>query len=168
VKQQRIEANRVEYERLIKDDNYVGVKFNPNNGALVAIHKEHRFDKTIGKFGIPRGDYERISTDVLYDYGRSVILEAEKQTEGLKSPEGLLDGKKFDIKAIESVGDNNIMNKIRDAKLKKVESIVFYYHDKNMFDKQRLYDCYNEYLRNSKTKRISAVYYIVNKHLYKL
>ena len=29
----RIEANRKEYERLIKDDNYTDVRFNQKNGA---------------------------------------------------------------------------------------------------------------------------------------
>jgi len=71
----RIEANRKEYERLLKDDDYTDVRFNPRNGALSAIHREHNFDPTIGIFGIPRGNYERISLDVLYDYGNCVILD---------------------------------------------------------------------------------------------
>ena len=69
----KIEANKIEYERLLKDDNYANVRFNPRNGALSAIHKEHRFDPTIGIFGIPRGDYERISLNVLYDYGNCLL-----------------------------------------------------------------------------------------------
>ena len=40
----RIEANSKEYVRLLEDDNYTDVRFNPKNGALSAIHKEHRFD----------------------------------------------------------------------------------------------------------------------------
>ena len=63
----RIEANRQEYYRLLEDSNYTGVRFNEKTGGLLAIHREHNFDPTIGKFGIPRGDYEKISVDVLYD-----------------------------------------------------------------------------------------------------
>jgi len=33
-------------------DNYTVVRFNPINGALSAIHKDHFFDPTIGRFGI--------------------------------------------------------------------------------------------------------------------
>ena len=73
----RIEANRIEYERLLKDENYTDVRFNPNNGALLAIHKEHYFDPTIGIFGIQRGDYEKIASEVLFEYGMSIILNSE-------------------------------------------------------------------------------------------
>ena len=52
----RIEANKKEYHRLLKDDNYIDVRFNEKTGALSAVHKEHNFDATIGKFGIQRGD----------------------------------------------------------------------------------------------------------------
>ena len=38
---ERIEANRKEYERLLKDDNYTDVRFNPENWSLAATHKEH-------------------------------------------------------------------------------------------------------------------------------
>jgi hypothetical protein len=169
VVEQRIEANRIEYERLLKDENYKDVKFNPNNGALIAIHKDHNFDERIGDFGIPRGDYERISAEVLYDYGRSVILESEKKPDDVRSSEGLLDGKKFEIKAVEGAGDSNILNyKMREASKQKAESIVFYYHDKNIFNKQRLSDCHERYLRTSKSQRIQTVYYILDKRLYKL
>ena len=122
----KIETNRREYERLLNDDNYTDVRFNPKNGALAAIHKEHHFDPTIGKFGIPRGDYERISLDVLYEYGMSVVLDSEYTKDGVKTPEGFLDGKYFDIKGIEGIGGRNtkkVQNVyyIVDKKLHKVE-----------------------------------------------
>jgi len=43
-------ANRFENERLLKDDNYTDVRFNPKNGALAAIHREHNFDPKRGKY----------------------------------------------------------------------------------------------------------------------
>jgi len=91
----RIEANRAEYERLLKDECYTDVRFNPKNGALAAIHREHRFDTAFGIFGIPRGDYERISLDVLYEYGNAIVLGAERADYKIKVPEGLLNGKNF-------------------------------------------------------------------------
>ena len=75
---EKIEVNRKEYELLLKDPNYMDVRFNPKNGGLSAIHKDHNFDPTIGLFKIARGDYERISLNVLYNYGNSVILGSAK------------------------------------------------------------------------------------------
>ena len=37
---EKIETNRKEYERLMKDGKYPDVRFNPKNGALAAIHRE--------------------------------------------------------------------------------------------------------------------------------
>jgi len=72
----KIEANRKGYERLLEDSNYVHVRLTPINGALSAIHKDHNFDPTIGKFGIPRGDYEKISLDVLFENGKDSTLHS--------------------------------------------------------------------------------------------
>ena len=164
----RIKVNQETYERLLKDENYTEIKFNPKNGALSAIHKAHNFDPTKGAFGIARGEYERISFDVLYKYGNSVIMESENLGVGKKAPEGLLNGKRFDIKGIEGVGKNNIINNIKDANRKNVESVVLYYHDKDMFSKQQVQESYKSYYRNSKSKRIKHVYYIVDGKLHKL
>ena len=35
-----IKANKKEYERLLRDDNYTDVRFNPKNGALSALQEE--------------------------------------------------------------------------------------------------------------------------------
>jgi len=150
----------------LKDDNYTEVRFNPKTGALSAIHKEHNFDKTIGKFGIPRGDYERISLAVLYDYGYSVILESEKLGRKTKVAEGHLNGKLFEIKGIEGDSKNNIIKDIKDASKKRAEIIVLYYHEKNLFSEKQLQKSYQSYLRNSKSKRINTVYYIIDNKLY--
>ena len=164
----RIEANRREYHRLLKDSNYTDVRFNPRNGALLAIHKEHYFDPTIGIFGIPRGNYEKIAAEVLYDYGKSIILWSENKGIGIKMPEGLLDGKKFDIKGIEGTGKRNIVDKISDAGSQGAETVVLYYHDEEIFDLQKIINAYNGYLKLSKTKRIQTVYYIVDNKLHKI
>jgi len=81
---ERIEANRRAYKRLLKDDNYTDVRFNPINGALAAIHKDHFFDPTIGRFGIPRGDYERISTIYYTNLGIASFFVLKSQVFKLK------------------------------------------------------------------------------------
>ena len=165
---ERIEANRRAYERLLKDDNYADVRFNPTNGALSAIHKDHFFDPTIGRFGVPRGDYERISTEILYKYGYSIILCSEKYGYKVKNPEGYLNGKLFDIKSVEGTGKNNVINNFKGASKKGVESIVLYYHDKSVFSEKQLREGYQFYLRNSQSKQIQFVYYIMNNKLHTL
>jgi len=166
----RIEANRKEYERLLKDDNYTNVRFNPRNGALTAIHKEHNFDKTVGIFGIERGEYERISLDVLYDYGHRVVFESEKpdNTQKHRRFEGFLDEKRFEIKSIEGTGKRNVEYKIYEASGQDAEIVVLYYHDTSVFSKQRIDEGYKAYMRNSKSKRVNALYYIVDNKLYKI
>jgi hypothetical protein len=165
---EKIEANRTEYERLLKDDNYMYVRFNPRNGALSAIHKDHNFDPTIGIFGIPRGDYERISLDVLYEYGNSVIFGSEKLGRNVRAIEGFLNGIPFDVKGIEGTGKRNIIDKISDASNKGAETIVLYFHEESVFDRQRIVNAYNGYLKLSKTSKIQTVYYIIGSKLFKL
>ena len=120
----KIEANRKEYERLLKDENYTDVRFNPKNGGLSAIHKEHLFDTEKGIFGIERGEYERISLDILYENSYKVILGSEKQEYKIKVPDGDLNDKKFDIKGVEGIGKNNIINNLKDTNKKGAESMA--------------------------------------------
>ena len=164
----RIAANKQKYCRLLNDGNYTDVRFNPQTGALLAIHKKHNFDPTIGIFGIPRGDYERISLEVLYEYGKSVILDSECKESGVKTPEGLLDCKMFDIKGVEGNGKRNVEYKIYEASNQGVETLVLYFHEESVFSKQRIVDGYSAYMRNSKSKRVDTLYYIVNKKLHKI
>jgi len=161
-------ATEKEYYRLLSDGSYRDVRFNPKSGALLAIHKEHHFDPTIGKFGIPRGDYERIASEILYEYGRNIVLDSEYKKDGVKAPEGFLDGRKFDIKGIEGTGKRNIEYRIYDASRQGAEVIVLYYHDASVFSKQNIINGYRAYLRNSKSKRIRTLYYIVDKKLHKM
>jgi hypothetical protein len=164
----RIEANRIEYHRLLEDSNYTDVRFDKQTGGLAAIHIEHKFDPRIGIFGIPRGDYERITADVLYEYGMSVILGSEKPKFNKKVSEGFLDEKRFEIKGVEGTGKNNIINNLKDTNKKEAEIIVLYYHDKDMFSEKQVQESYQSYLRNSTNKRIQRVYYIIDRKLHLL
>ena len=162
----KIEKNRKEYHRFLNDDSYTDVRFNPKNGALSAIHKEHNFDPTIGRFGIPRGDYEKITLDILYDYGRNTVLGSEQTPRGIQVADGVLDGYKFEIKGIEGIGKNNIINNLKDANRKGAEVVILYYHDKSLFSEIQIQESYRVYLRNSNSKRIGHLYYIVDRKLY--
>ena len=166
----KIEANRKEFERLLRDSDYIDVRFNPINGALAAIHKEHNFDKTIGIFGIARGDYERITLNILFENGHKIVFESEKPDSILKNKrfEGFLDEKCFEIKAIEGIGKRNIIDKISDAGSQGAETIVLYYHNNELFDENKIINAYNGYLKLSNSKRIKTVYYIVDDKLYKI
>jgi len=130
--------------------------------------KNHNFDPTIGKFGIERGNYERISLDVLYEYGNSVILESEKLGRKIRSTEGVLNGKLFEIKGIEGYSENNIIKDLKDASKKRAEIIVLYYEDRILFSDEKIRESYQSYLRNSISKCIKNVYYIVDRKLFML
>ena len=164
----KIEANRKGYERLLEDSNYVHVRLTPINGALSAIHKDHNFDPTIGKFGIPRGDYEKISLDVLFENGKSIVLDSEVKNIGESAPEGLLDYVKFDIKGVEGTGRRNIISKITDAGHQGAETIVLYYHIPDVFNLPKITNAYKGYLNLSRTKTVKTVHYIVNGKLHSI
>jgi len=42
-------------------NDWVRERFDEFSGGYIVYHKEHQFDPTVGKFGIPRGDYEKKS-----------------------------------------------------------------------------------------------------------
>ena len=103
---------------------------------------------------------------MLYDYGMSVILESEKLGREIKVAEGRLNGKTFEIKGIEGDSKNNIIKDMKDASKKRAEIIVLYYYDKNLFSEKQIRESYQSYLRNSKSKRINNVYYILDGKLH--
>jgi len=164
----KIEANRKEFERLLRDSDYIDVRFNPENGALAAVHKEHYFDKTIGRFEIPRGDYERISLEVLYKNGHKIIMMPENKETGIKSPEGFLDENKFDIKGVEGLGNRNIVDKISDAGRQGAKTIVLYFHNDELFDLNKILNAYKGYKKLTPSMTVQNVYYIVNGNLYSI
>jgi hypothetical protein len=47
-------------------------------------------------------------------------------------------------------------------------ALVLYYHDSTLFSEQQLIRDYNIYLRNSKSKKIKSVYYIVGGVLHQM
>ena len=166
--------NRTEYIRTAKakydsyDTNeWVKCGFDEHSGGYYVYHNEHHFDPTIGAFGIERGKYEEIASVVLMKYGMQVELGSETPGDN-KIPDGFLNSRVFEIKGIEGIGKENILKDIKNTSKKGAEVVVIYYHDKNLFNEPQIRENYSTYLRNSKSKRIQHVYYIVDKKLYTL
>ena len=169
--QLRIEENRKTYEELLKDKNYTDVHFNPKTGGLKATHIHHNFDPEIGRFGLERGEYERRSQNVLYNYGQKVILESERAPEGVKTPDGSLNNIKFDIKGVEGTKKKTITRKFLSANKQNADIIVLYYHNESVFSVNRLRNGYADYLEemrlNNIQNNIRNIYYIIGNKLYK-
>ena len=130
VSSDKIEANRKEYERLTKDDNYTDVRFNPKNGALAAIHREHNFDPH-------RGRYERHVQNVGYKYGHAVILDGEPgKIYKIKYTDGTWDGKQFEIAGKETATPKNIKKGLNHCASKPNAQIAILYFPNDNFNIQ--------------------------------
>lgn len=109
---QQYEANKKQYEALLKDSNYKDVEFNPETGGLKATHKEHNLDKK-------KGWYEQRAQQIGYENGHSVLLEKEDHTKlNVKNTEGTWDGVKFEIAAAETGSPNNIQRALKHCAAK--------------------------------------------------
>ena len=149
-------------------NDWIKAGFDEFSCGYKVYHKDHFFDPTIGKFGIPRGDYEINASNVLAKYGKTVVLTSEKQAFGIKTPDGLLNGTKFDIKGIEGSSHRIIKDAISKSSKQGAEVTVLYFHDKNLFDIDSVREGYGKYLANSKSKRVQTVYCVVEKYLYRV
>jgi hypothetical protein len=158
---------KIKYDSYSTDD-WVKAGFDEFSGGYCVYHKNHLFDPTIGKFGIPRGDYEKNSTKVLMNYGMDVVLNSEMSKKGIKTPDGLLNGLLFDIKGVEGESNRIIKDKISEASNQGAEIVVLYFHDTGMFDKDFVKKGYSRYLGASKSKSIKKVYCIVGEYLHKI
>lgn len=121
-KEEKIQQNRVEYNRLKDNPNYKDVEFNEKNGGLKATHIEHNFDKN-------KGWYETEVQRIGYNHGHSVILEKEDHTkEKVKNTEGTWDNLKMEIAAAETGTPNKIRNALKHCASKPNAdvAVVFY------------------------------------------
>ena len=152
-----------EYKRLKIDPDYREVVYDKKSGGLSAVHKEHKFDPVVGAFGIRRGDYERRSVDVLRKGGHQIVLASERAADGIKTPDGMLDGVVMDIKAIEGTGRYTIKNKFDSARSQHAECVVLYFHDKTMYSEEKIRMGWNFYLKELRehTQTIKKVVCIV-------
>lgn len=152
-----------EFKRLKADPNYSEVKYDKKSGGMSAVHREHKFDPVVGPFGVRRGEYERRSVDVLRKNGYTVILESEQAADGVKTPDGLLNGVVMDIKAVEGTGRWTIKNKFDSACSQQAACVVLYFHEQAMFSEERIrigWELYASDLRG-RTQTIEKVLYVV-------
>jgi hypothetical protein len=148
----RIELNKLEYDSF--GEEYERSGFSENTGGFWVTHINHDFD------GI-RGDYERNVARILYQKGYKVILDNENRGWGVKSPDGKLNDRLFDICSIEGTGENNIKSQLVKCNKKKVEVAVLYFPLPELFSLEKLLDGYYKYsgIKGMKSLDIS---YIVN------
>ena len=103
-----IAERRKEYKRLLKDPNYFDVKFNPENGGLMAKHKGHIFQKSVGAV------QELCVQEIGYMAGHAVILGNESHNIfKQKSTDGTWDGKSMEIATASSGTSSNIRNSLK-------------------------------------------------------
>jgi hypothetical protein len=151
----RIETNRRDYDRLLKDDNYTDVLFNPNNGGLKATHKGHKKNNPKEETyfgGLTSIDLEKKCQDVLYKNGYSCILENEnirgangKLVSALDSitNEIAMDVKSATKNALNYrnmlIDKNNQLEKYNSrADVDKSNSVILYFHDPSFYDRQKV------------------------------
>ncbi|GAB6012756.1 CdiA C-terminal domain-containing protein [Viscerimonas tarda] len=165
---EKIENSKKEYGRLVSDKNYSGIRFDAKTGAMTAIHKEHNFDREIGALGIARGEYERLAVNALFAKGNKIVLESEKSINGLKTPDGKLNGKIMDIKGIEVDGKYTIKNAFKKANRQGAEVVVLYFHDKKMFSEEKALHQWNLFENETKNVRIKEIVCVVQEEVVKI
>ena len=154
---ERKDTNRKEYERLKRDPDYINVKYDKKSGGVMATHKEHNFDPTIGRFGIPRGDYEKITQKALFKKGYAVRLREEEGEEGVKQPDGYVNDRLMDIKGIEG----NPLYALNRANIQRVHTAVLYFHEAVDFDLKAVQEKWNflpEWINNNERITNKTVY----------
>jgi len=152
-----IQRNKKDYERLLQDDNYTDVRFNPNNGGLIAKHKGHKKsnpkeEKYFG--GLTSIDLEVNCQNVLFKNGYSCILEKEniRDVNGklVSALDSITNGIAMDIKSATKNAlnyrnmldeKNNQLEKYNSrTDVVKSGSVILYFHDPSFFDQQKVKD----------------------------
>ena len=109
---------------------YTDVRFNPINGALAAIHKEHNFDPK-------RGKYEIIVQNIGFQAGNAVILGSEPgRVYNVKYTDGTWNGDQFEIAGKETATPSNIKKGLNHCASKPDVKIAVLYFPNNNFDIQ--------------------------------
>jgi len=151
----KIEANRKEFERLLKDSNYIDVRFNADNGGLMATHKGHKKNNPKDETyfgGLTPIDLEKECQYVLYKNGYNCILENEniKDANGkfVSSLDSTTNGIPMDIKSATKITDNyrNLLYEKNDQLAKynqrtdvvNTGSVILYFHDATFYESQKV------------------------------
>ena len=134
----RREENYNEYLRLLQDDDFVEVMYDEQSGGVSAVHKQHKFAKKMGVYGIRQGDYERKVLEVLRDRGHRIVLGAEPNNPGIKSFDGFLDDVPTEIKAIEGRGTWAVSTKLLQAEQQHARCVVLYFPEADLYSQLRI------------------------------
>ena len=135
----KIEGNYREFLRLKENPDYLDVTFDEQSGGICAIHREHSFDKQVGPFGCPRGQYELDVARILQRNGAIVVLESEyPKGKGIKAYDATINGITAEIKTIEQNGRWAIRTKIHSAIRQGAELLVLYYPDSTLFSEDKI------------------------------
>ena len=121
-KAEHIKEAKAKYNSYNTDD-WTRAGFDEFSGGYRVYHKDHQFDPTIGKFGIPRGDYEKNASEVLSKYGMSVVLHSEKPEYETKISDGLLNDILFDIDFVRG-GYEKYLTNSKNKRVKTVYCVV--------------------------------------------
>lgn len=126
------------------------------------MHRDHKFDSEIGAFGIKTGEYERLAVDALRKRGHCITLEFELAPNGVKTPDGTIDGLIMDIKATEKNGKWAIKDKLHLAAKQGAECVALYFHKKEIYSDGRIDDGWRKFLADKDSQQyIGAIKRVV-------
>ena len=151
----RIEANKKEYARLLKDNNYDDVSYSHRTGGLMAVHKGHKKNSPKEETyfnGLTSIDLEKECQRVLFKNGYSCVLENENIRDAtgklLTTLDSTTNGMAMDIRSATKNAlsyrnmldeKNNQLEKYNGrADVKKSNSVILYFHDASFYDKQKV------------------------------
>ena len=116
-----IESNRKIYNSYSEDWIKNADSFDENSGGFYVIHREHNFDKKNGR-------YEIESAKALITEGYRIELQSERsRIQGVKIPDGLLNGKLCELKAVIKNSAKSIQRQIEDSARKKALFVVLHF-----------------------------------------
>ncbi|WP_068598815.1 hypothetical protein [Vaginella massiliensis] len=137
---------------------------------MKAIHKEHNFNNKYGHF-------EKEASALLYRKGHGVILESERKEIGVKTPDGIINGKIMDIKTVIGkngvLGKNNIVDKLKYANKQNCEIVILQFPKNytHLFDGVNIESEYNSVIKLLKSHQkeiiIKEVWIILDDELKK-
>jgi len=156
---EHIESNRIEYDRLLKDENYTSVRFNPQNGGLMAIHKGHKRNNPKEETyydGLTSVDLEKKCQEILFKNGHRCVLENENIRDSNGNLVTALDsntnGIAMDIRsATKNVRNYRNMLDEKNDQLEKYNrradvvnsnAVILYFHDASFYNGQKVDDGY--------------------------
>ena len=82
-----------------------------------------------------------------------ILFESESAPEGVKTPDGTIDGIRMDVKAVEGYGKWSIKDKFYDSIKKNVECVILYFHRKELYSVERLDDGWVKFINDKDSQR---------------